>query len=336
MERLKIKEVLQRPEYDSIRNFIENDKRVSKVLFLCFGGSYSYGTNNASSDIDVRGVFIPSTDALLGFSSFDVYEDKKTDTVLYSLPKFIKLASDCNPNVLEMLFCNEDDYLFLSPEGKILYSNRNLFLTKRAYYTFGHYAFSQLSKIEEATSEEGKKIMLCETPEERIDDAILSLILKYDLNENDLKRNEDGTFDVCIKGYSFKQYRAFAENFVHDIERIGHLKELGSKNKKKEEKVDKHMMHLIRLYFMALEILTDNTLHTYRGNIDEHNLLMDIRNGKYRNESGQIIDSFYELVKNLKEKSDLAFKNSNLTLRVEQSEVFKLYASILKSWHNSQ
>ena len=50
-------------------------------------------------------------------------------------------------------------------------------------------------------------------------------------------------------------------------------------HKKDDIHLNKHMMHLIRLYLMCNEILEDKTVHTYR---KEHDLLMDIRNGKYR------------------------------------------------------
>lgn len=44
--------VLKRQEY----NFIDTDEHLGKhVILLGLSGSYSYGTNNENSDIDVRG-----------------------------------------------------------------------------------------------------------------------------------------------------------------------------------------------------------------------------------------------------------------------------------------
>lgn len=43
-------------------------------------------------------------------------------------------------------------------------------------------------------------------------------------------------------------------------------------------KLNKHMMHLLRLYMMGIDILNGKII-TYREK--EHNLLMDIRNCKY-------------------------------------------------------
>ena len=56
---------------------------------------------------------------------------------------------------------------------------------------------------------------------------------------------------------------------------------LGKRNEKALEhgKSAKHMMHLIRLYLMCLDFLEKEKIITYRE--DEHDLLMDIRNGKF-------------------------------------------------------
>lgn len=59
------------------------------------------------------------------------------------------------------------------------------------------------------------------------------------------------------------------------------------------------MMHLIRLYIMCNEILENKTLYTYREN--EHEMLMDIRNGKYRDNEGYV-KKYYDLLNNHKEK----------------------------------
>ena len=66
-------------------------------------------------------------------------------------------------------------------------------------------------------------------------------------------------------------------NVVKDYEKIG------KRNKKKDDiHLNKHAMHLIRLFMMALDILEKGEINTYR--TKEHGLLMDIRSGKYQKE----------------------------------------------------
>ena len=48
---------------------------------------------------------------LLGLTSFEQYEDVHTDTVIYSFNKIIRLLLECNPNTIEMLGLDEEQYL---------------------------------------------------------------------------------------------------------------------------------------------------------------------------------------------------------------------------------
>ena len=70
------------------------------------------------------------------------------------------------------------------------------------------------------------------------------------------------------------------------------------------------MMHLIRLYMMCLDILEKEQIVTYRE--AEHDLLMDIRNGKYLDGNDQPIPDFYEMVDEYEKKLDYAKLNTNL------------------------
>ncbi|WP_025776342.1 DNA polymerase beta superfamily protein [Clostridium botulinum] len=75
------------------------------------GGSYAYGTNVESSDLDIRGIATERIEELIGLFSFQQFENKETDTTIYALNKVIKLMLNNNPNIIE-LFGTKDDYLF--------------------------------------------------------------------------------------------------------------------------------------------------------------------------------------------------------------------------------
>ena len=61
---------------------------------------------------------------------------------------------------------------------------------------------------------------------------------------------------------------------------INEYSKLNKRNKKKDEAhLAKHMAHLLRLYFMAIDILEKQEIITYRE--DEHQLLVDTRNSKF-------------------------------------------------------
>lgn len=114
------------------------------------GGSHAYGTNVETSDIDVRGITYNPIDSLLGNRVFEQYEDETTDTVVYGLNKMFRLLLECNPNTIEQLGSKPEHYIILNDDGKKLIENRKIFLSKRAIYTFGGYANSQLRRLQNA------------------------------------------------------------------------------------------------------------------------------------------------------------------------------------------
>lgn len=118
------------------------------VVYFVRRGSHAYGTNIATSDLDTQGIVIPPKKYFMGFlHHFEQAESKDPDTVLFNIVKFCKLASECNPNVIEALWVEEEDILFQNRFGKALRDNRDLFLSKRAKFTFSGYAVSQLNRI---------------------------------------------------------------------------------------------------------------------------------------------------------------------------------------------
>lgn len=140
-----------------------------RVVLVTLAGSQIYGTATPTSDYDIKGVCIPPLEFYFGNKVFEGVDDKQviTDLVknivlkddfakmsasgiegtVYELRKFVKLAADCNPNILDVLFCREEDVLFQDDVGELLRRKRDMFLSKKALYTFRGYAIAQLKRI---------------------------------------------------------------------------------------------------------------------------------------------------------------------------------------------
>ena len=144
---MDFRKLLNSAEYDFLRTNPRLDRR---IILLGLGGSYAYGTNRGDSDIDFRGVTLNLPSDLLGLTDFEQYEDKNTDTVIYSFNKLIKLLLECNPNTIELLGLDEEQYLIKRPLGELLLENKSLFLSKRAAKSFGGYASAQLRRLQNA------------------------------------------------------------------------------------------------------------------------------------------------------------------------------------------
>jgi predicted nucleotidyltransferase len=69
-----------------------------------------------------------------------------SDEELQELRKFLKLAADCNPNIIEFLYVDKN-IIISTPIWEKIRNSRDLFLSKKARYTFSGYAISQLLRI---------------------------------------------------------------------------------------------------------------------------------------------------------------------------------------------
>lgn len=141
------------------------------IIFLTLHGSHAYGMSTRESDIDVKGIAIPPKIYFYSFfRNFEQFEgqlklntnllkntekligrpilpNEKIDSAVYNLKKFCKLAAECNPNIIEVLFTNEKHHLITTDLWKMILDKRDLFLSTKAKFTFCGYAYSQLKRI---------------------------------------------------------------------------------------------------------------------------------------------------------------------------------------------
>lgn len=67
---------------------------------------------------------------------------------VYELRKVVALAADCNPNLLELMACRDQEVRLCTPIGERLRAALPSFLSQKARHTFGGYARSQLARIQ--------------------------------------------------------------------------------------------------------------------------------------------------------------------------------------------
>lgn len=118
-----------------------------RVLFKTLTGSHAYGLNTPQSDMDYRGIFYrPMQEQLSLKQQPDEVGDDKQDVKFYSLRKFFELASDCNPNIIELLFMPPECVRVMTPAMERIIAARSLFVSRKAKHTFSGYAYAQIKK----------------------------------------------------------------------------------------------------------------------------------------------------------------------------------------------
>lgn len=126
---------------------IEELKRSGTIIFEAIAGSRAYGTSNPDSDYDIRGLFVlPKNERITLMNIPQEISNDSQDIKYYELEKFLRLASECNPSIIELMWLPEDCIKIQTPLMDKLIENRNLFISKKAYHTFNGYAYSMLHK----------------------------------------------------------------------------------------------------------------------------------------------------------------------------------------------
>jgi predicted nucleotidyltransferase len=132
------------------------------TILLATVGSIAYGLTLPTSDRDIKGICIAPAEYYYGLKQFDQKDkgwddttdpssglfpvlDGIKDCTIYELKKFLRLAMNNNPTVLEMLWLK--DYEYLSTIGRALVDSRHLFLSKKVKHTYTGYAHAQLKKV---------------------------------------------------------------------------------------------------------------------------------------------------------------------------------------------
>ncbi len=296
-------------------------------IYHCIVGSKLYGTNTPMSDEDFSGIFIAPKPYYLGLSHVEEVDcsfvsklangknaSDAIDFKLYELRKFMKLAMDNNPNILEHLFVPDDQVLFASSAGKRLLDNAHLFPWKGLKQKFLGYAFSQKHK------------MLI-----KVDNYTGLTEFNDWLKEHTLNPREDtmchGAYftnqllaelrDKKVPGIKFHEHHATVGDI--NISLTDKLSKVGNKVRERLSKVGnreelytkygydtKFGMHLVRLMLEGKELLQTGKL-VYP--LKERDLLLAMRNGEWARED--IISYSEQLeseIESIVEKSDLPSK----------------------------
>lgn len=330
-----ILELLKTSEYDFLR---EDTNLKDKIGMLCLGGSLAYGTNiEGKGDVDLRGFAFESPAELIGMTdSFNQVVETNTDTTIYAFNKFIGLLLENNPNTIELLGCKPEHYFYMTDVATELVKHRKMFLSTRCVRSFGGYAGQQLARLEnaiardslpQARKEEHIKISLNNAMAsfaDRYTEFEHGSIVLYTDDSTKEDMDKELFVDINLKHYSVRELNSILNEFTNITRQYG---KLNHRNKKKDdEHLNKHAMHLIRLYYMVFDLLEKGDIVTYRE--VERPFLLEIRKGKFMREDGTYDESFYDFRNELDNRFQYAQKHTVLPEKVNIKEVEDFVMSV--------
>ena len=137
---------------------LEQLQKSNRIIYSVVAGSRAYSLNNENSDWDYRGYYWVPKDNYICLDSFkpkDQIDNEKQDIVYFSFKRAFDLLSVSGPNQIELLWMPEDCIkIKKDPLMSELINNKNLFISKKAYWTHASYSYAQIKKMKG----KGKKV----------------------------------------------------------------------------------------------------------------------------------------------------------------------------------
>lgn len=129
-----------------------------RCIISGYRGSISHGMYvppkepTSVDDKDLMYIVVPPIGHYLGLETYGSRGTKEIkrnewDIVAYEAKKFISLLAQGNPNVLMMLWLEDNYYTHISEAGKFLIENRGVFVGRHVYKAFTGYAYGQLHRM---------------------------------------------------------------------------------------------------------------------------------------------------------------------------------------------
>lgn len=329
----QIKKLVGSEQYSFLKT---NQHLGENILLIGLGGSHAYGTNIETSDLDIRGIALNSKEEILTGRNFEQVVNEATDTTIYSFGKMISLLCNSNPNTIEILGLKPEHYLYLSPIGKELLENKRMFLSQKAVSSFGGYANQQLYRLNQKSVRKVSQSELEKHIFKTIEFMQTDFTKRYsEFDEDSIRLYIDKAvqegfdteifMDVNLTHYPLRDYCSMWSELQTVVKSYA---KIGKRNAHAIEhgKITKHAMHLIRLYMMCLDILENEEIVTYREK--EHDLLMDIRNGKYLDENDQPTEEFFDMVHDYEKRLEYAKQNTSLPEKPNYDEINEFVMSV--------
>ncbi len=129
--------------------------------------------------------------------------------------------------------------------------------------------------------------------------------------------------DLFVSQIAIKSFGGYA---YQQLTRLQNKSNRGKRNEYavNKGKLAKHMMHLVRLYYMCFDILEKGEIVTYR---PEREFLLQIREGRFLN-GNEPIDSFYELLSSLNNRFNYDRGNTSIPQLPNYAQIEEFVMSV--------
>ncbi len=274
-------------------------------------GAHLYGTDTKDSDMDYKGVFLPSRrDILLNRipkclsfstgSDLDKNSSGDVDEEIYSLHYFLKLACDGQTVAMDMLHAPENMLLESSNLWRRIVKEKKRFYTKRLN-SFITYARRQAGKYGIKGSrlnaaQQVLNILEASDPESKLKEIWNRLPRNEFCHDSGTDPNGMRQYQVCGKTFQESSKTGYVLPIIKKFyDDYGHRAKLAAENKNIDWKAISHAM---RAAIQTKEILVHGTI-SYP--LKDADLLLNVKTGRldYTNEVAPVLEDLMKEVEAL-------------------------------------
>lgn len=253
---------------------IKTTQSENNLIVLMQFGSHLYGTNTETSDIDLKGIYMPSKRQIYlnnipNSIKYDSIKNRNInhkntkddiDCELYSLHYFIKLACDGEMTAIDMLHANQNNIIYKHNIFDLIVKYRDKFLTKNLK-SFVGYARKQAAKyglkgsrISAAT----KVIAILKQSDPNDKLFTIKSLLPQGEHIHIIMQDNEEFYQVCGKKLQYTSKIQYCIDMLNKfIKQYGHRAILAQQN----EGVDfKAISHAFRAAYQTKELLLNGKI----------------------------------------------------------------------------
>ncbi|MGD9008717.1 MAG: nucleotidyltransferase domain-containing protein [Desulfobacteraceae bacterium] len=283
-------------------------------------GSHLYGTSTINSDVDFKGVFLPTKKEILlnnipkcrSFTTGGGMRKNNSDDVdeeIYSLNYFLKLACDGQTVAIDMLHAPDEMLMVSSDIWRKIVEQKKRFYTKNLN-SFVNYARRQASKYGIKGSRlnaalQVLSILRSNNPENKLRDVWELLPRCEYCHDIGVDPNGMRQYQVCGKTFQESASIGYVLPIINKFyDDYGHRAKLAAENKNIDWKA---ISHALRAAIQTKEILMTGTVSFP---LKDAPFLLDVKSGRlnYAKEVAPVLESLMDEVEQLVNDSDLPDK----------------------------
>lgn len=302
------------------------------ILIVKFG-SHLYGTDTPESDLDYKGIYLPSLNELmlnrvsksLNFDTNKRNTKNDADDVdfeVYSLHYFLELARKGETVAIDMLHANDASIIYKSPVWDEIVAHRSMFYTNSMKALIG-YARKQAAKYglkgsRLSSAKQLRELLSVHDPDNRIHSVFDAI-----QEDDNIKKGENdqgiGVINFCGKQIQETVRISYAIDMIDAfINQYGHR----AKQAETNDGVDwKAISHAMRAALQLKEIYTTGDL---KFPLQDAEFLLKIKQGQYN------FNTVLSALENAIDKVERFAFESSLPEKVDSSKVDKLLLDLLE------